>query len=130
MRLWTIHPKYLDSQGLVALWREGLLAQQVLRGKTKGYRHHPQLNRFKKHPSPLRAIATYLDYVCRKASKRGYSFCRSKIGKGRTRIKIPLDRKEIKTEFKWLLKKLKKRDPALYRKLKKLKKIKVHPLFG
>jgi len=25
MRLWTLHPKYLDARGLVALWREGLL---------------------------------------------------------------------------------------------------------
>jgi len=31
MRLWTIHPKYLDRQGLLALWREALLAQKVLR---------------------------------------------------------------------------------------------------
>ena len=129
MRLWTVHPEYLDRQGLVALWREGLLAQQVLRGKTKGYRHHPQLNRFKKHPSPLRAIATYLDYVCREASKRGYQFCRGKIGKGRTRVKIPVDRKELKAEFKWLQSKLKKRDPTRYRKLRKIKRIKRHPLF-
>ena len=39
MRLWSLRPKYLDSQGLVALWREGLLAQAVLRGKTRGYRN-------------------------------------------------------------------------------------------
>jgi len=129
MRLWTVDPEYLDSQGLVALWREGLLAQQVLRGKTSGYRHHPQLDRFKKHPSPLRAIATYLDYVCREASKRGYNFCRGKIGKGRTGIKIPVDRKELKAEFKWLLGKLKKRDPEIYRRIRKTKRIKLNPLF-
>ena len=43
MRLWSIHPRYLDSMGLVALWREALLAQAVLRGETKGYKFHPQL---------------------------------------------------------------------------------------
>jgi hypothetical protein len=43
MRLWSLHPQYLDPQGLVALWREALLAQAVLRGKTRGYKHHPQL---------------------------------------------------------------------------------------
>ncbi len=34
MRLWTLHPKYLDPRGLVALWREALFAQAVLRGWT------------------------------------------------------------------------------------------------
>lgn len=37
MRLWSIHPRYLDTKGLVALWRETLLlAQAVLFGNTKG----------------------------------------------------------------------------------------------
>jgi hypothetical protein len=34
MRLWSLHPKHLDRQGLLAVWREGLLAQEVLRGET------------------------------------------------------------------------------------------------
>ena len=63
MRLWTLHPKYLDAQGLVALWREGLLARAVLRGMTKGYRHHPQLQRFRAHASPRAAINLYLEGV-------------------------------------------------------------------
>jgi hypothetical protein len=33
MRIWSLHPKYLDSKGLVALWRESLLAKNVLRDK-------------------------------------------------------------------------------------------------
>ena len=37
MRLWSLHPRCLDAKGLVALWREGLLAQEVLRGKTRDY---------------------------------------------------------------------------------------------
>ena len=60
MRLWTLHPRYLDAAGLVALWREGLLARAVLRGKTRGYRHHPQLERFRCHASPRSAINRYL----------------------------------------------------------------------
>ena len=63
MRLWSVHPKYLDARGLVALWREGLLAQAVLRGRTNGYLHHPQLQRFRAQPSPLGAIADYLRAV-------------------------------------------------------------------
>jgi hypothetical protein len=33
MRLWSLHPEYLDANGLVALWREALLAQAFLQGK-------------------------------------------------------------------------------------------------
>ncbi|MFC1637565.1 pyrimidine dimer DNA glycosylase/endonuclease V [Candidatus Margulisiibacteriota bacterium] len=129
MRLWSIHPQYLDRQGLVALWREGLLAQKVLQGKTRGYKHHPQLDRFKAHPSPRLAIATYLAQVDQEACRRGYCFDRKKIGRGRTRVRIPVTRRELRAEFNWLLTKLKKREPGRYRRLKALKKAKPHPLF-
>ena len=79
MRLWSLHPRYLDTKGLLALWREGLLAQKVLQGKTKGYRHHPQLLRFQNHPSPQAAIGSYLMEVWREADRRGYSFNRKKV---------------------------------------------------
>ncbi|MFA5113040.1 MAG: pyrimidine dimer DNA glycosylase/endonuclease V [Candidatus Margulisiibacteriota bacterium] len=130
MRLWSLHPQYLDPQGLVALWRESLLAQKVLQGKTKGYRHHPQLDRFKSHPYPLKAIATYLDVVQKEACRRGYCFDRRKIGKGRTRRRIAVGKREVKEEFAWLLSKLKKRDPDRYHKLRGSKKIRRHPLFN
>ena len=77
MRLWSIHPKYLDAKGLVALWREGLLAQNVLLGNTKGYKNHPQLIRFKNSENPYGAIAEYLRYVVNEADNRGYNFNRS-----------------------------------------------------
>ena len=41
MRLWSLHPAHLDRQGLIACWREALLAQKVLAGLTTGYRSHP-----------------------------------------------------------------------------------------
>ncbi len=72
MRLWTVHPGYLDAKGLVALWREGLLARAVLHGKTKGYRNHPQLLRFREHHAPLAAIDAYLAEVLRESRRRGY----------------------------------------------------------
>ncbi|HWQ19849.1 MAG TPA: pyrimidine dimer DNA glycosylase/endonuclease V, partial [Methanotrichaceae archaeon] len=72
--MWSIHPKYLDARGLVALWREGLLAQKVLRGETQGYRYHPQLNRFKEAEDPKAAIAGYLKEVVKEAGRRGYCF--------------------------------------------------------
>ena len=71
MRLWSIHPKYLDPQGLVALWREALLARAVLQGQTRGYRRHPQLTRFREHPSPRLAINAYLAAVHAEATLRG-----------------------------------------------------------
>ena len=74
MRIWSLHPKYLDVKGLVALWRETLLAKHVLEGKTKGYRNHPQLDRFKKSKSPLNAINQYLSEVYKEATNRGYNF--------------------------------------------------------
>ena len=81
MRLWSLHPKYLDPQGLVALWREALLARAVLQGKTKGYKHHPQLRRFQESPSPRRYIAAYLKEVHAEATRRGYRFDGKKIGR-------------------------------------------------
>jgi hypothetical protein len=36
MRLWSLHLKYLDAKGLVAVW--GLLAKKVSKEKTKGYK--------------------------------------------------------------------------------------------
>ncbi|MFH1825847.1 MAG: pyrimidine dimer DNA glycosylase/endonuclease V [bacterium] len=123
MRLWSIHPKYLDSIGLVALWREALLAQKVLQGKTKGYKYHPQLDRFKRHPYPIKAIATYLEKIWDESLRRGYSFNRAKIGPGRTRIKIRVTKKELKAEFEWLLTKLRQRDKEHYLRLKKAKRI-------
>ena len=71
MRLWTLHPKYLDPKGLVALWREALLARAVLRGETSGYTRHPQLERFRSHEKPLFALDAYLAVVFDEAVSRG-----------------------------------------------------------
>jgi hypothetical protein len=57
MRLWSIHPGYLDAKGLVALWREALLAQNVLLRNTKGYKKHPQLEQFNNTSNPIGAIS-------------------------------------------------------------------------
>ncbi|HXG42595.1 MAG TPA: pyrimidine dimer DNA glycosylase/endonuclease V [Dehalococcoidia bacterium] len=75
MRLWSLHPRYLDQQGLLALWREALLARAVLAGRTRGYRHHPQLERFRRCPDPLAALDAYLLHVRQEGLRRGYRFC-------------------------------------------------------
>ena len=129
MRLWSIHPSYLDVKGLVALWREGLLAQKVLLGKTAGYKNHPQLIRFKKIDNSLGAIACYLRHVEQEAERRGYNFDRSKIINKSIKTKILVNKGQVEFEFKHLLKKLKQREPALYKKLHNVKIVKLHPLF-
>lgn len=130
MRLWSVHPKYLDRQGLLAVWREGLLAQKVLAGKTKGYRHHPQLIRFRQNPDALGAIGNYLDAIVQEAQFRNYKFDRTKIIKlGGKKAKIPLARGQLNYEFRHLLNKLRARDRSLYRKLKKMRRIAAHPIF-
>ena len=106
MRLWTIHPKYLDPQGLVALWREALLARAVLRGQTRGYRHHPQLERFRTHESPRYAINAYLAAIHSEAAARGYAFDKQKIGPLRPVHSISTTAGQISYEWQHLLRKL------------------------
>jgi hypothetical protein len=130
VRLWSLHPKYLDARGLVALWREGLLAQKVLDGKTKGYRNHPQLERFKAHPDPKAAIGLYLFCVYEEAVWRGYKFQKNKIKK--IRLGIPLvrvKRGQLIYEWKHLKKKLGRRAPSKLEEIQKVAKPQAHPLF-
>lgn len=129
MRLWSIHPEYLDTKGLLALWREGLLAKKVLEDKTKGYRNHPQLIRFKNSQDPICAINTYLYYVYLEAERRNYNFDTNKILPCSLEEIIPVTEGQIEYEFQLLLSKLKIRDKVLYESLKNLKEIKVNPVF-
>ena len=129
MRLWTLHPKYLDARGLVALWREGLLARAVLKGATRGYRHHPQLERFRMHAAPRAAINTYLRAVAAEAEARGYSFDSRKLGPRRHRLELTATRGQLRYEWQHLLRKLARRSPRLYRRWRREKRPEAHPLF-
>ncbi len=129
MRLWTLHPKYLDPQGLTALWREGLLAQKVLRGETKGYKHHPQLDRFKTARAPAQAIGKYLHAVVREAAQRNYRFRAEKIVSWRYRGMLTVSRGQLLYEWKRLKAKLRARSPGVYRKVRSVKIPDAHPLF-
>jgi hypothetical protein len=111
MRLWSLHPKHLDARGLVALWREALLAQAVLAGKTRGYTKHPQLERFRASKAPLKAIGAYLSEVQKEAERRGYKFDKGKIMFPRKNAaKMPVTDGQLKHEWLHLRKKLMKRD--------------------
>jgi len=129
MRLWTLHPRYLDPQGLVALWREALLARKVLRGRTRGYRHHPQLERFRKHPTTRSAINAYLAVVHAEARARGYAFDRTKVGPVRDSQPIVATTGQLAHEWRHLARKLRARNPRRYRDQRSVKRIEAHPLF-
>ena len=129
MRLWSIHPKYLDEKGLVALWREALLARKVLRGETIGYKNHPQLERFRKLVEPINAINFYLGEIWHEAKKRNYNFDENKIDWGYEKIQIPITKGQVEFEFNHLLNKLKTRDKKRYEQLINLENKEVHPIF-
>lgn len=129
MRIWTVHPKYLDRQGLVALWREGLLAQAVLLGKTRGYVHHPQLFRFRSQSAPASAIAKYLEVVHIESMRRGYAFDSSRIRGNRMRKRISETEGQLQHEWSHLLGKLRVRSPEHFESLRHIKTPDAHPLF-
>lgn len=129
MRIWSLHPKYLDSKGIVALWRETLLAKHVLEGKTKGYKNHPQLLRFKNSTQPIPAINQYLSEVYFEATARGFNFDISKFSIPNERQYLPVNSGQLEYEFRHLLAKLKVRDTNLFEKFRNENKIEPHPLF-
>lgn len=129
MRLWSLHPRYLDPQGLVAVWREGLLAQKVLRGLTNGYRNHPQLLRFRSRKDPVASIGAYLSEIFREAERRGYAFDRSRIFRfsGKVKPSIPVTKGQVGFEVAHLSSKLRKRSPKWFKSLEAIRKMEVHP---
>lgn len=128
MRLWSLHPSYLDAKGLTALWREGLLAKAVLAGQTRGYKNHPQLERFKSQPDPQAAIHAYLLEVYREAERRGYRFDLSKLGVTRPCPKIRVTEGQLHYEWAHLQSKLLRRDPPRHQRNASVTDIQPHPL--
>ncbi|NUS39152.1 MAG: DNA lyase [Lysobacter sp.] len=129
MRLWTLHPRHLDAKGLVALWREGLLARAVLCGQTKGYTRHPQLERFRAHATPVAAVDAYLAVVCAEADARGYRFDRGKLGIAPGDLRLPASDGQLAYEWRHLLAKLAQRDPSRHAASLAITRPDAHPLF-
>ena len=129
MRLWTLHPRYLDGKGLVAAWREGLLAQKVLRGETRGYTRHPQLARFRAQPKPVEVMAAYLALLAQEAMRRGYVFDVTKISTPRFEGKLVETRGQLLFEWRHLKRKLRARSPQIYRECRGLDCPKASSLF-
>jgi hypothetical protein len=129
MRLWTVHPRYLDAAGLTALWREALLARKVLMNRTRGYRRHPQLTRFRERPNPVAWINAYLFVVHAEAARRGYSFDRSKIGRTRASGKLVETAGQLAFEWEHLGQKLRRRDRKASDRLAARRFPEANPLF-
>lgn len=128
MRLWSIHPQYLDAAGLVACWREALLAQKVLAGHTRGYTRHPQIQRFLEQPGA--AIGDYLHGIADEADARGYRFRRELITHARdSSIRIPVTDGQLSYEWRHLMSKLATRSPNRHSELARIEHPLTHPLF-
>ncbi|KJQ52958.1 pyrimidine dimer DNA glycosylase/endonuclease V [Microbacterium sp. SA39] len=132
MRIWSLHPQYLDRQGLVAGWREALLAQAVLAERTRGYRAHPQLERFRAATSPVDQIGAYLAVLADEADVRGYRFDRSRIDRVGA---VPIERLSVTTgqlalEWEHLRVKLTERSPEVWRRWSGVAVPAPHPLFA
>jgi hypothetical protein len=128
MRIWSLHPKYLDTKGLVALWRETLLAKNVLENKTVGYKNHPQLIRFKKSNNPLQSINQYLSFIYDESIIRGYKFNRDKIDWNFERNTLTVTNGQMIYEVEHLKRKLVIRDPLSLKKLGE--DCSPHPIFN
>jgi hypothetical protein len=129
MRIWSLHPQYLDAKGIVALWRETLLAKHVIEGKTKGYTHHPQLERFQNNDRPLDCLNAYLSVVYNEALQRNYHFDLTKFERVNQIVQLPVTSGQLRYEQQHLLAKLKMRDPERYNQLKDITIFAPHPIF-
>lgn len=129
MRLWSLHPQHLDSQGLVALWREGILARAVLKGETRGYKNHPQLLRFKEQPDPLATLDSYLFHVYQEALNRHYMFHKDLIGNEFIDYQLNVTKGQLIYETNHLKSKLIHRDPQKYEEIRQVHMLFPHPIF-
>jgi hypothetical protein len=129
MRLWTLHPRYLDARGLVAAWREALLAQAVIRGRTAGYTRHPQLIRFRETRSPVASIGSYLVALQEEATRRGYRFERRRIARPGQRVRLRATVGQLEYEWGHLKAKLAVRDRAWLAGLRRVRRPDAHPVF-
>ena len=119
-------PRYPGPACFVA---RGLTSPRGTTPQTRGYRHHPQLQRFQAHASPRFAINAYLAAIHSEATARGYAFDKRKIGPVRSVDSISATTGQIAYEWQHLMAKLAVRNQALRRHWRKVRKPLCHPLF-
>lgn len=124
-----MHPRQLDRQALVACWRETLLAQAVLAGRTAGYTRHPQLERFRSEPDGQALVGAYLTGLADEADRRGYRFDRSRVlSPSAPEPRLTVAEGQLAYEWGHLLAKLERRSPDEWRRLRDAAP-EPHPLF-
>lgn len=129
MRLWSLDPAQLDRAALVSGWREGLLAQAVLLGRTKGYTRHPQLVRFRELQDPVVGVVSWLSGIADEADRRGYRFDRSRlVGQGDPSLSMTVTDGQLDLEWRHLLAKCDLRAPQWAERQRHLGPA-AHPLF-
>lgn len=139
MRLWSLHPQYLDRPGLTAAGREALLAQAVLAGRTRGYTAHPQLERFRRCDDSLAAVGVFLSVLQQEASERGYRFDLTRVDRPQRpgmptatwAGSVPVALGQVGYEWEHLMGKLRRRSPqrADTWATTPVREVAVHPLF-
>lgn len=131
MCLWSVHPKYLDKCGLVALWREGLRAQKNLSGESGKIPNDPQLIRFKQQDNPLQAIGAYLSFITCEALRQGCKFNHEKIMfPNFENAFLSVSEAELAEETERLKAKLHQRSEEKYEQLCQQQKIEINPVFN
>lgn len=130
MRLWSIHPKYLDKHALIALWREGLLAQKALSGKGLVDEANVQLVRFKKSANPVRAIGSYLSFVASEGAKQGCKLNHERILQPNFEAKfMTTDVAQMELEVEQLKARMKTRNKDKFKLLTDVHKFEANPVF-
>ena len=106
-----------------------MLAQKVLTGETRGYRHHPQVVRFRAQADPPAVIASFLAGLAEEAHRRGYRFDVTKILPRRCPERLPETDGQLLYEWSHLKAKLRARAPQMFRELRRVAIPEPHPLF-
>lgn len=129
MRLWSLDPAQLDRAALVSGWREGLLAQAVLLGRTKGYTRHPQLERFRELDEPATGVITWLAGLADEADRRGYRFDRTRLaGVADETLRMTVTDGQLALEYQHVLAKCDQRAPEWAARLR-TEPARPHPVF-
>jgi hypothetical protein len=139
MRIWTVHPRYLDVKGFVALWRETLLGMETLKKHVKCQHYipwykHPQLAPFKAQSDPILYISNYLYLVLEESRRRNYNFDGSKLDAIPYCENLPLikaSREVLVHEWLVCLGRYRVRSPKWFEEVKDISPLEVdpHPLY-
>jgi hypothetical protein len=130
MRIWSIHPKYLDSKELLNLWNETIQAKNEFLTKFSGHFSNKQLERFLDLKNPLEAINSYMSSIYREAVKRDFSVDDSFMDWDfDDSIQIPVTAGQISHEISKLKSRLRERDEKKLQKLNGRTFLELHPIF-